>query len=399
MNKIQWYSVTGIHVFALGVVEGLNPYWPVWLAQRIEPNTNLYSVYLAALYSLPVLGAAISTTFWGRFTCHYNPFINWIRSLFGLGGSLILIALVPYLLLVLVLRFVQGLVASVLPASQHLVLQLDFDQGLFRLQSATAIASIIGPLWVGWLLVQITFTQTMFYTGLALIISASLALGAVLYIKVGKTKGPTSKQSTSIESYQFSVVLFRTARDWFLLLQVARWVVVPVLANLLLDGSETNFILAFAYCALPLGILIAKPFWQRCRAEKYVKNIPLCLFFTVIFTAMQLSTEHSIAIFLLRFLSGVALAPLMPWTQREYLKFHLQANGDDRADQKNKGKAALMGHIQRQQRLGMAMGLILGSFCASNPLLALSISAICYLYLGAIFIHQNYKGQNTYVSD
>ncbi|MBQ0718950.1 MAG: MFS transporter [Gammaproteobacteria bacterium] len=399
MRQASWYALVSLHILALGVVEGLNPFWPIWLAQTLSPDSAQYTVCLAALYGLPVFGAAISATFWGRFADRYNPSLNWVRSLLGLGSSLICIAWIPSLFLMLLMRFTQGLMASVLPASQHLALQFDFNQGLFKLQSATAVASILGPLWIGWMLATISFTQTLMYMGTTIICAALLALCVFgIASKTKKMHTPATQTASSVLSSQSNSALFVTPRGWFLLLQFARWIIVPVLASLTLGLSQADIVIAFVYCALPLGMLAAKRCWQCCPTKAYALAVPICLFCTMVFTAMQLLSDDIMVIILLRFCIGVALAPVMPWVQREYLQQYLQAGSKDSNGEKLTGKGSLLGLIQRQQRLGMAAGLILGSMLANQPFIALSISALCYLCLSTFFIYRNFKGLKRYVS-
>lgn len=392
MKKKHWRFFIGVHLLALGLIEGLNPYWPIWLARIMEPGTFAYSLALAAVYGLPLLGAACSATYWGRFTDRCSTKINgtkingakinWVRSLIGLASILALLAWVQNIVAILALRFCQGLFGSVLPASQHLALNLDFKHGLFRLQSATAVAGIAGPLAIGWLLQWWSFSQCLFYAGLAILL-ASLA---ALRISLGKT---TPEQRESPREPSASDISFFTPDRLFLLLQTARWLVVPALASLTLSFTEdVSWLLACVYSALPLGLLLAKPFWQRQQDEKQRAIMQRCLALSCLLTLLQLCSTQIAHLIFLRFALGFTLAPLMPWSQLQYLSFH-----------REKPRGGLLGFVQRQQRIGMAAGLVIGSCLHAFPVPALLLSAGCYALSSILFfqINRNEPGLNPYV--
>ncbi len=371
----RWFLL--LHVFAIGIIEGLNPFWPIWLSKHLPAETWLYGLVLAAIYGLPILSTALTATYWGMFSDKLGPKINWLRSLVGLAFSFILLGWVTSLAAVLFTRAVQGLFGSVMPAAQHLAIGLNFKQGFFKLQSATALASIFGPIFLGGLLQWISFELCLSLAGITILIFALLSHWLIdCPPQIHQNKKDLS------EPLRLNIPFL-----CFSLLPMARWVVVPVLASLTQNLAAAPWKLALVYSALPLGILVAKNFWQKKGGQKregsgQARSYLFCLLSAALLSALQLILEPIYLITTLRFMLGLVLAPLMPWAQLQFLL------GKITEDTKST-RGFQLGRIQRQQRLGMALGLMLGSGLTSFPLVAFGLSVVIYFLVASLFYSLN----------
>ena len=168
---------------------------------------------------------------------------------------------------------------------------------------------------------------------------------------------------------------------------MASWVVVPVLASVSPEMTSSTWKLAIVYSALPLGMLVAKAFWQKKEGQKKEGGNLTSYYLFCVISAALLSTLHLVAdeiilMTIIRFMLGLVLAPLMPWSQLQFLIGKI-------SKQVNSSKGLLLGRIQRQQRLGMALGLMLGSGLTSLPNVAFALSVVIYFLIASLFYSFN----------
>jgi len=366
----RWFLL--LHIFAIGIIEGLNPFWPIWLGKHLPSDSWSYGLVLAAIYGLPILGTAVSATYWGIFSDKIGAKINWLRSMLGLALAFILLGWVTSLSALLLTRAVQGLFGSVMPASQHLALALNFKQGLFKLQSATALASILGPIFLGGIMQWISFEWCLSLAGMIILIFSFLSHWL---ITVEQKTHQTKKDHSQTLRLNIPFLCFS-------LLPMARWVVVPVLASLSQDLASSAWKLAMVYSALPLGMLVAKYFWLKKEGEHQASYYLFCVIIAALLSTLHLVVDEIVFITTIRFMLGLVLAPLMPWSQLQFLV-------DKISKDIKSSKGLLLGRIQRQQRLGMALGLMLGSGLTSLPMVAFGISVILYFLIASLFYSLN----------
>ncbi len=369
---MSWHWFVLLHIIAVGIIEGLNPFWPIWLAQHLPTDNWLYALVLAAIYGLPILGTALSATYWGKFSDQVGAKINWLRSMLALALAFTFLGWVTSLSALLFTRAAQGLFGSVMPASQHLAMALNFKQGLFKLQSATALASILGPIILGGVVQWISFELCLTLAGITIFTFALLSHW-LIDLPPQKHSNKTNHQPALQLNIPFLC---------FSLLPMARWVVVPVLATLTQDLASSPWKLALVYSALPLGIFVAKDFWLRKEGKSQAHYYLYCVLGAALLSALLLFVEHLIFITAIRFMLGLVLAPLMPWSQLQFLVGEM-------AKDINVSKGLLLGRIQRQQRLGMALGLMLGSALTMLPIMAFGLSAAFYFLSAALFYSLN----------
>ncbi|NWD67100.1 MFS transporter [Pseudomonas gingeri] len=156
-NDTALRLLVGIQLFSMGAMEMSGPFWPLQIQKLLGVANAQYTGLLSALvYAGPMMAAMILTPLWGRLgdRTGHKPMI--IRALLALAVCQALAAITfdPWLLVGI--RVAQGALAGFIAAAQAYALACcgDGERGqiLARLQSATAVGSLAGPVLGGWLM-------------------------------------------------------------------------------------------------------------------------------------------------------------------------------------------------------------------------------------------------------
>lgn len=146
-----------IQFVSMGAMEMSGPFWPLQIQHLLGPEGAGYTAMLSALvYAGPMLAAMLLTPVWGRLgdRTGHKPMI--IRALLALALCQGLAAITNDPWLLVAIRVMQGALAGFLAAAQAYALACcdSSRRGhtLARLQSATAVGSLIGPVLGGWLM-------------------------------------------------------------------------------------------------------------------------------------------------------------------------------------------------------------------------------------------------------
>ena len=146
-----------IQLVSMGAMEMSGPFWPLQIQKLLGVANAQYTGLLSSLvYAGPMMAAMILTPMWGRLgdRTGHKPMI--IRALLALAVCQALAAITfdPWLLVAI--RVAQGALAGFIAAAQAYALACCGDSGrghiLARLQSATAVGSLAGPVLGGWLM-------------------------------------------------------------------------------------------------------------------------------------------------------------------------------------------------------------------------------------------------------
>ncbi|MFL1525641.1 MFS transporter [Pseudomonas sp. O230] len=251
-----------IQFVSMGAMEMSGPFWPLQIQHLLGPEGAGYTSLLSALvYAGPMLAAMIVTPLWGRMgdrTGHKPMLVRALLALAmcqGLAG----IILDPWLLVGI--RVMQGALAGFLAAAQAYALAC-CDNGrrghtLARLQSATAVGSLIGPVLGGWL---------MDISGFAL-----LCYGAALICLVcvlGSFFLPPDKERRSHKQPAAPVAL---PKGWLggmlmviVLIQAAKMIPQPFYALYVADILQApHWLIGATYAASAATLALSAPVWGR----------------------------------------------------------------------------------------------------------------------------------------
>ena len=171
-----------IQLVSMAAMEMSGPFWPLQIQALLGPAQAQYTALLSALvYAGPMLAAMLLTPLWGRLgdSTGHKPMI--LRALLALAlcQGLAAITLDPWWLVII--RTLQGALAGFIAAAQAYALACCAGGGrgqvLARLQSATAVGSLVGPVLGGWLMDVAGFAALCVAAALICLLCGLLSLG------------------------------------------------------------------------------------------------------------------------------------------------------------------------------------------------------------------------------
>ncbi|WP_322614440.1 MFS transporter [Pseudomonas sp. BIC9C] len=251
-----------IQFVSMGAMEMSGPFWPLQIQHLLGPEGAGYTALLSALvYAGPMLAAMLLTPAWGRLgdRTGHKPMI--VRALLALAlcQGLAAITLNPWLLVGI--RVMQGALAGFLAAAQAYALACcdSSRRGhtLARLQSATAVGSLIGPILGGWL---------MDISGFALLCHGAMAI--CLLCALGSFFLPADKARASTKKPVAPVAL---PKGWLggillviVLIQAAKMMPQPFYALYVADILHApGWLIGATYAASAATLAICAPLWGR----------------------------------------------------------------------------------------------------------------------------------------
>ena len=150
---LRW--LFAIQLVSMGAMEMSGPFWPLHFRSlgTLSPQSLAWASGIA--YAGPMVMAMCFTPWWGRLgdRVGHRPMV--LRALLALAATQCWIALADSVALILCIRLVQGALAGFIAAAQaygSTLVPNEERAGLMtRLQVATAIGSVAGPVIGGWL--------------------------------------------------------------------------------------------------------------------------------------------------------------------------------------------------------------------------------------------------------
>lgn len=251
-----------IQLVSMGAMEMSGPFWPLQIQQLLGPEGAGYTAWLSALvYAGPMLAAMLLTPLWGRLgdRTGHKPMI--IRALLALAlwQGLAAITLDPWLLVAI--RVMQGALAGFLAAAQAYALaccdSARRGHTLARLQSATAVGSLAGPVLGGWLMDSSGFALLCYGAAAICLVCAlaSLFLPAdTARAAMKKTAAPVALPKGWLGGILLVIVLIQAAKMMpqpFYALYVANILQAP------------GWLIGATYAASAATLAISAPLWGR----------------------------------------------------------------------------------------------------------------------------------------
>ena len=251
-----------IQFVSMGAMEMSGPFWPLQIQNLLGPEGIGYTALLSALvYAGPMLAAMLLTPAWGRLgdRTGHKPMI--VRALLALAlcQGLAAITLDPWLLVGI--RVMQGALAGFLAAAQAYALACcdSSRRGhtLARLQSATAVGSLIGPVLGGWLM-DISGFALLCYGATATCLLC--ALGS-LFLPADKARASTKKPVAPValpKGWLGGILLV------IVLIQAAKMMPQPFYALYVADILHApGWLIGATYAASAATLAICAPLWGR----------------------------------------------------------------------------------------------------------------------------------------
>jgi len=261
-NDTALRLLVGIQLVSMGAMEMSGPFWPLQIQKLLGAAGAQYTGLLSSLvYAGPMMAAMILTPMWGRLgdRTGHKPMI--IRALLALAVCQALAAITfdPWLLVGI--RVVQGALAGFIAAAQAYALACCGAGGrgqiLARLQSATAVGSLAGPVLGGWLM-DVSGFALLCYSATAICLLCAL----ISLFLPSDTQRVPSKQKPAHAALP---------KGWLgamlgviVLIQAAKMMPQPFYALYVADVLHApGWLIGASYAASAATLALSAPLWGR----------------------------------------------------------------------------------------------------------------------------------------
>ncbi|MHA4980016.1 MFS transporter [Pseudomonas extremorientalis] len=251
-----------IQLVSMGAMEMSGPFWPLQIQRLLGDAGAHYTGLLSSLvYAGPMMAAMILTPLWGRLgdRTGHKPMI--IRALLALAACQALAALTfdPWLLVAI--RVAQGALAGFIAAAQAYALACCGDSGrghiMARLQSATAVGSLAGPVLGGWLM-DISGFALLCYSATAVCLVCAL-VSLFLPSDTQRLRKTHATTPTALPKGWLGAML-----GIIVLIQAAKMMPQPFYALYVADVLHApGWLIGASYAASALTLALSAPLWGR----------------------------------------------------------------------------------------------------------------------------------------
>ncbi|GAC1321846.1 MAG: MFS transporter [Collimonas sp.] len=306
-----------IQLLSMGAMEMSAPFWPLHLRQlgQLSPAALAWASSIA--YGGPVVMAIIFTPLWGRLGDRIGHKPMLLRALVALALTQLWISCTENTTAILAARLTQGALAGFIASAQaygaNLVAAPQRGALMSRLQIATAIGSVLGPMLGGWCYDTQGFSAVNL---IAAVICVACALLAWLGLPV-VTAAPRTEQlqegnrASPVLSPLYGLLLA------IVLIQIGKMMPQAFFGlfaeQVLLAPSWTT---GLCYGATALGLCMAAPLWAKRFGERarndILREVEWICWLCVGIVAIQAISRDVVLFVLARLLWGVCLAALLP---------------------------------------------------------------------------------------
>ncbi|TFF13237.1 MFS transporter [Pseudomonas sp. BCA14] len=251
-----------IQLVSMGAMEMSGPFWPLQIQKLLGDANAQYTGLLSSLvYAGPMMAAMILTPMWGRLgdRTGHKPMI--IRALLALAACQALAAITfdPWLLVAI--RVAQGALAGFIAAAQAYALACCGDSGrghiMARLQSATAVGSLAGPVLGGWLM-DISGFALLCYSATAVCLSCAV-VSLFLPSDTQRVRSARKTTPSALPKGWLGAML-----GIIVLIQAAKMMPQPFYALYVADVLHAPaWLIGASYAASALTLALSAPLWGR----------------------------------------------------------------------------------------------------------------------------------------
>ncbi|MGR3886142.1 MFS transporter [Pseudomonas sp. 1152_12] len=304
-----------IQLVSMGAMEMSGPFWPLQIQKLLGVANAQYTGLLSSLvYAGPMMAAMFLTPIWGRLgdRTGHKPMI--IRALLALAVCQALAAITfdPWLLVAI--RVAQGALAGFIAAAQAYALAYCGDGGrgqiLARLQSATAVGSLAGPVLGGWLM-DISGFALLCYSATAVCLVCAV-ISVFLPSDAPRSRPTRTSAPAALPKGWLGAML-----GIIVLIQAAKMMPQPFYALYVADVLQAPaWLIGASYAASALTLALSAPLWGRlfdrhqpAHTLRIIEWITWSCALTLAFTAMA---NEWLGFLASRLLWGVWQGALLP---------------------------------------------------------------------------------------
>ena len=318
-----------IQLISMGAMEMSGPFWPVHL-QSLGASPGVLAFAGIAVYVGPMLGVALTSTFWGKVGDRFGHKPMMVRALLGLAITQLALAFTQDVWTILALRFLQGACAGYLAPAQaygvSAVVPAVRGRLFAYLQVSTNVGSLAGALAGGLILDHATFFWINLIAALlcALCAVAVVALlpprpftGSALGVTALPSLPPLSGNAAPLQPSSWFASPVAGLLAVLGILLVARMLTqTPFAMYVRSVFAVDNWVVGLCYGLLSLGFIVSATLWARYfeRLQRPDALVRMAWVAAACALLMVLAgATHSVAFFIaLHFAWGVLLGATTP---------------------------------------------------------------------------------------
>lgn len=371
------------------------PYWPLYIAQLGDFTPNQIRFWSAAIYIAPFVSSTFSSPLWGKLGDKYGYKPMVIRACLGLFITQTLILFFSNVYWIFAFRLLQGILSGFIVAAQAWALAIspNDERGatMGKLQSATAVGNLIGPL-LGGVIATIGGYQSIFSSSSVICAMVTIAFMCLLQNTEQAETAIDNTETTNKSMFSFFTQQILSILFVIMMIQLARAMITPVFSLFVTEQLGGNDItVGVLYAATGLMVFLTAPSWGRYfdKVIREGRSVHASVAFLLLLCAglqvLHAYAQSALAIFMLRLLWGACLGALLPVLLRLLV---------DNSEAHEHG--LYLGFGNSATKLGNLLGIITGALIEARFGYANSFLMTALLYsVAAIVILLNLKSFKT----
>ena len=366
------------------------PFIPIYIEQLGAPQ-NKIEFYSGLSISLTALSAAIVAPMWGNLADRKGRKLMMIRASLGMALTMGSLAFVPSVFWLLVMRFLNGILAGYIPNATAMVAsQAPIEKNgwaLGTLATGGVAGTLIGPSLGGFLAQTVGIENVFIVTGTILVITTLLT---IFFIKEDfkpvekKNMISTKEVFQKVEKPGVLFGLFLTT----LILQIGMTSISPILTLYIreLGGEMTNilFISGLIVSVAGVSTVLSSPFLGKIGDKFGNQRVllgGLVLSLLCIYPMSMVQTPFQLGV--LRFMMGFSTGALMPSVNALISKLAPV-----------EGMSRIFSFNQMSTNLGQVAGPMIGSIVANTSgYRSVFVATSCLIVINIVITLVNFKGR------
>ncbi len=373
-------------VFMAGMTS-IMPFLPLHINKNMGLSSPAeVSLWAGLIFGINFLSAFFVSPLWGKLGDRYGRKIMILRSGFGMAIITILMGFATNVYQLLLLRFLNGLVAGFNPASVALVAantpKAKTGYALGLLNSGAVAGSIIGPLYGGILAEYVTYNQIFIITGILILIAALIVL---FFVKEEFTPDMSVVNKSIVADFRLVMGTQPLIMVFFIvfIVQFAIMNINPILSLFVLEleppGGRVAFFAGLIAAAAGITNVFAAPKLGKVSDTRGPEIVLLLsvIAAAILFVPQGFSTDVWQLMFW-RFMLGFALGGILPSTNSIIKKY--APEGLESTTYSYSSSASFLGNLLGPIVGGLLLGIMdfKGVFLLTASILFLS-SYLIYL--------------------
>jgi MFS transporter, DHA1 family, multidrug resistance protein len=389
ISNSAWCQQTRYIIFGQFIVIAMldmsDPYWPLILSSFLSFDAKTLQYWSGAIYMAPLLTTIFTTLVWTKIGERVGFKKMILRAGFALAATQWALIFFKNPWWILLIRLLQGALAGFTSAAQAWSLKISpinvHSRIVGRLQSATALGSIVGPICGGFLANYYGYLSIFITSGFVCILVSSLLAYYLIENPIdNETLKNTIKKNIAIYPRE-NLLLFLICFT-----QAARWMSTPFFSLYVVKQLHSgNITVGIIYALMALMISITTPKLGRLidRNTHFVwgKRILIVALLAsgLVYCGYAFVTKAYLA-FILSLVLGISLGAI----SLILFTFLLKGTKDNR-------RSHILGLGNTSLKLGNLLGIMVGSAVQAEGsfLISFIFIAFFYFFLAALSLRYN----------